>query len=218
MSGIRSLFQTDLVDLRSISMFNQGFNYLVTCIDVFSKYAWVIPIHNKSGKTLIEAFEEIIKESTPIFIQSDKGMEFLNHNFQRWLKAHKILFYTSENEATKASVVERFNRTLKTILWRYFTTKETLHYLDVLPQLVHSYNNTYHRSIKRTASVNYENQEDVWQTLYGELDSKEYPKIPIGACVRISESKGHFQKGIYPVGLKNYSRSRKVSPELPHCT
>ena len=80
-------------------------------------------------------------------VQSDKGTEFLNSTFQSMLKRHDIKFYTSENEDIKAAVVERFNRTMKTKMYRYFTARSTRHYVDVLPDLLYSYNHTYHRSI-----------------------------------------------------------------------
>ena len=80
-------------------------------------------------------------------VQSDKGTEFLNSTFQSMLKRRGIKFYTSENEDLKASVVERFNRTLKSKMYRYFTHKNTRRYVDALHDMLHSYNNTRHSSI-----------------------------------------------------------------------
>ena len=80
-------------------------------------------------------------------VQSNEGMKFLNSTFQSMLKRHDIKFYTSENEDIKAAIVERFNRTLKTKMYRYFTAKNTRRFVDVLPDLIHTYNHTYHRSI-----------------------------------------------------------------------
>ena len=94
------------------------------------------------------AFEKILTDGyKPNMVQSDKGTEFLNSTFQSMLKRHDIKFYTSENEDIKAAVVERFNRTLKTKMYRYFTARNTRRYVDVLPDLLYSYNHTYHRSI-----------------------------------------------------------------------
>jgi len=75
-------------------------------------------------------------------VQSDKGTEFFNSTYFYILKCHGIKFYTSENEDLKAAVVERFNRTLKTKMFRYFTFKTTKRYVDILADLLHSYNNT----------------------------------------------------------------------------
>jgi len=87
--------------------------YLLTCIDVFSKRAWAVPIRNKSAHIVAHSFEKILADGKCNMLQSDKGMEFLNATFHNMLKRHDIKFYTSENEDLKAAVVERFNRTIK---------------------------------------------------------------------------------------------------------
>jgi len=107
--GIGDLFQIDLVDLSSLSPFNDGMRYLLTCIDVFSKRAWAIPVARKSARDVIEAFEKILADQKCTMVQSDKGTEFLHSSFQSTLKRHGIKFYTSENEDLKSAVVERFN-------------------------------------------------------------------------------------------------------------
>jgi len=111
--GIGDLFQIDLVDLTSLSSFNDGMRYLLTCIDVFTKRAWAIPVARKSARDVVEAFEKILADQKCTMVQSDKGTEFLNSSYQFMLKRHGIKFYTSENEDLKAAVVKRFNRTLK---------------------------------------------------------------------------------------------------------
>ena len=123
--------------MSNLSSFNDGMRYLLTCIDVFSKHAWAVPIRTKSGRDVTEAFETIANERQPNLVQSDKGMEFLNSTFRSMLRRRRIKFYTSENEDLKASVVERFNRTLKTKMYRYFTYANTRRYVDVLDDLLH---------------------------------------------------------------------------------
>jgi len=137
--GIGDLYQMDLADLSNISSYNDGARYLLTCIDVFSKKAWAVPVRTKTGREVANAFEKILVDGTPNMVQSDKGNEFLNSAFRDMLKRHGIKFYTSENEDLKASVVERFNRTLKTKMYRYFTHKNTRRYIDVLDDMLHSY-------------------------------------------------------------------------------
>jgi len=119
--GIADFYQIDLADVSNLSPFNDGMRYLLTCIDVFSKRAWAIPIKTKSARSVADAFEKILSEGTCNMVQSDKGTEFLNFTFQSMLRRHGIHFYTSENVDLEASVVERFNRTLKTWMYRYFT-------------------------------------------------------------------------------------------------
>jgi len=110
--GIGDLFQIDLVDLSSLSPFNDGMTYLLTCIDVFSKRAWAVLVARKSARDSVEAFEKILADQKCTMVQSDKGTEFLNSSFQSMLKRHGIKFL-HERKDLKAAIVERFNRTLK---------------------------------------------------------------------------------------------------------
>jgi len=104
--AIGDLFQIDLVDLSNLSSFNDGMRYLLTCIDVFSKRAWAVPVRRKSARDVTEAFERILTDQKCNMVQSDKGTEFLNSTFQAMLKSHNIHFYTRENEDLKAAVVK----------------------------------------------------------------------------------------------------------------
>ena len=137
------------------------------------------------------------KVETPDKLRTDKGTEFLNERFQQYLKKKNIHFYTANNEP-KASVVEQENRTLKSKLYRYFTAVNSLRYIDVLQDLVDSYNNIYHRSIARApASVSLLNVGTVRRKLYGEMNStapKKF-KFRIGDHVRLSLRKRLFKKG-----------------------
>ena len=118
---------------------NCGVRYLLTVIDVLSKYAWVRPIKRKTGAKLLKAFESIVAEGRrPQMLQTDKGKEFYNTTLQRWLKKECIHHFSTLGDA-KASIVERFNRTLKSQLYRYFTAANTTQYLDILPSLVQQY-------------------------------------------------------------------------------
>ncbi|GBO09823.1 Putative uncharacterized transposon-derived protein F54H12.3 [Araneus ventricosus] len=195
--AIDQQWQADLVDLISIKKFNKGFRYILTCIDILSKHAWVVPLKRKRGVDIINAFKVIFKERRPEYLQTDQGTEFKNEKFQQFLKANKVKFFTTFN-ATKVSVVERFNRTLKTKMFKYFTFKNTHNYIDVLDQLVYSYNHTYHSSIKRApVEVNSENEQDVWLTLYGNMENVERKPCAFkeGDTVRISKAKLTFEKG-----------------------
>ena len=194
--GIADLYQIDLVDMSSLSPFNDGIRYLLTCIDVFSKRAWTVPMRTKSGRDVTQAFGRILDERQCNMVQSDKGTEFLNSTFQSMLQRRGIKFYTSENEDLKASVVERFNRTLKTKMYRYFTHANTRRYLDVLEDLLQSYNNTHHRSIGMApVEVGLHNEEEVRDRLYP-LKPKSYRwKYDVGDRVRIAVQRRPFRKG-----------------------
>ena len=137
--GIDHQWQMDLADMQCMQKFNDGYRYLLVCIDVFSKYAWVVPLKNKTGLSLVEAFKIILASGRkPEKIITDQGTEFFNKHFKALLKEEDIELYNTYNE-TKASVVERLIRTLKTRMWRYFTAKKTMRYIDMLPDLVYSY-------------------------------------------------------------------------------
>lgn len=199
--GIDYQWQADLADVSSMSKFNDKHRYLLCIIDVFSKFAWVVPIKDKTGKTLVNAFKSVLKSGRrPKSLQTDKGSEFKNKEFQTFLKSKKIHFFTTENPETKASIVERFQRTLKSRMWKYFTHHRTLKYVDVLSKLVHGYNHAYHRSIKRApVSVTLENEPQVTEILFGKKKQKSVKsKFKVGDFVRINKTKRTFEKGYLP--------------------
>jgi hypothetical protein len=142
----------------------------------------------------------------PETFHSDKGTEFTNRKFQALLKKEGIRFFTTQNE-TKASIVERFNRTLKGKMWKYFTANNTLKYMDILQKLVKSYNHSRHRSIgMRPVDVNETNESIVWQKLYGEEPEKPVRfKFDIGDQVRINKTRRTFKKGYLPIKLDRRS-------------
>ena len=194
--GIADLFQIDLVDVSTLSSHNDGMRYILTCIDVFSKRAWAVPIRTKTGRDVTQAFEQILSEQKCNMVQGDEGAEFMNSTFQSMLSARGIKFYTSENEDIKAAVVERFNRTLKTKMFRYFTHENTRRYVDVLPDLIHSYNNTHHRSIGMApVEVSVDNEDVVRNRLYPQKPKSYKWKYNVGDRVRISMQRQPFRKG-----------------------
>ena len=213
--AIDELWQMDLADMQTMAAENDGYRYLLVCIDVFSKYLWVIPLKTKTGPALVTAFKKILESGRkPEKIQTDQGTEFFNKHFKALMKKEEIHLYNTYNE-TKASVVERVIRTLKTRMWRYFTAKKTMRYIEVLQDLVDSYNRSKHRSIqKKPINVTQKNEREVWHTLYGERE-KEGPvkyKFEVGDQVRISKMKRRFEKGYLP----NFSKEIfTVSQQIP---
>ena len=161
--GLRQQRQADLVDLSKLKKDNNGMTFLLTVIDIFSKVAWCVPMKNKSAASLVPALDTTFSKGWPQTLQTDQGLEFLNKSVQALLKKHGIHHFSTHNAETKASVVQTFNRTLKTRMWRYFTKHQTWRYIDVLQDMVQSYNNTLHRSIGMAPlQVSPQNQEEVW--------------------------------------------------------
>lgn len=201
LSNFNELWQADLSDMRTYSQYNDGFNYILCVIDVFSKYAFARPMKKKDSETVKKCFESIFAEAkaTPRHIQSDKGTEFVSKNVRNYFKNKNINYYTTNNPDIKASIVERFQRTLKMKMWRYFTHNNTYRYIDILKDLLHSYNHSFHSSIKMCpCDVNSNNIMTVWRNLYEKYYSmkrKELPGLNVGDHVRITKYKHIFQKG-----------------------
>ena len=153
---------------------------------------------NRTARSLLEAFDSILSEGRkPEKLRTDKGTEFVNESFQQYLKKKDIQFFTANNEP-KVSVVERVNQTLKSKLYRYFMAVNSLHYIDVLQDLVDSYNNTYHRSIGcAPATASLLNVGTVRRKLYGGITSTVAKKLKfhVGDHVRLSLLKCLFKKG-----------------------
>jgi len=155
-----------LVDVSNIREYNNGYNFLLTCIDVFSKYAWAIPLKRKSGSSIAVAFEQIFKSGRkPIKIQTDEGKEFFNKDFKKVLEKNNVALFKTNSEV-KASIVERFNRTLKEKMYKYFTRNKSFSYKNMLDDLISNYNISYHRSIKTSPNlVNKNNEFEIWKKL-----------------------------------------------------
>ena len=164
-------------------------------------YAWVVPLKDKTGKNLKEAFEVIFKLGRqPIRLQTDRGTEFTNRVFQKFLKENNVHFFTTYNYETKASIVER----LKTKMWKYFTHRKTLTYVDVLPDMVASYNHTVHRTIGiPPAEVTWSNQTTVSKRLFGRKGPKISCKFSPGDRVLLSKTSVRSRKDTYLTGPKN---------------
>ena len=200
--SIDDQWQADLCDMQSKSRDNDGNTFILTCIDCFSKYAWAESLQQKSADDIVVAMERIFASGRkPKRLQTDKGSEFNNAKVQAFLRKHNVKFFTTDSEQ-KASIVERFNRTLKTRMFKYFTSANTYRYVDVLQALVDGYNATYHRSIKmKPGSVQRVHQPIIRQRLYGVTKTqrrvKRY-KYNVGAWVRISKQRLVFDKGYTP--------------------
>lgn len=200
-------WQTDLIDLKSISSTNKGYNFIVVVIDVFSKFAWTVPIKQKSADEIINVFDRIFKISSrkPLYLVSDKGKEFTNEKFQNFLKRHSIKFFTAKNDDTKACIAERFIRSIKELIFKHLTSNNTLKYVDSLENLTKTYNRRYHRTIGMAPSdVNERNIREVWFNTKASQNNrirKEQPKFRVGTYVRVSKPNNIYAKGYLP----NYS-------------
>nr|XP_047129509.1 uncharacterized protein LOC124809453 [Hydra vulgaris] len=127
--------------------------------DLFSKYEWIVPLKTKTGVEVAHTFNKIFKDRKCSRLWVDKGLEFYNKH----VKALDVQLYLTENEE-KSCVVERWNKTMKEKMFKYFSTHSTRKCIDVLDEMVNKYNNTNHSSIKLTLSEasNKKNENMVW--------------------------------------------------------
>ena len=204
---INEQWEADLVDMQMFARQNRGFKHLLTVIDCFSKKAYVQPVKSKTAQNITNAFKIIFEEAKPLNLRTDRGLEFLNKILKELLKNKNITHFTCNDDRIKCAIVERFNRTLKNRMFRYFTARGTRKYIDVLQDFLTAYNNSYHRSIKmKPNEVNFENQFEVFSNLYNGKTYNELiqpnlkiPNLNIGDKVRIPyEYNTKLEKGYYP--------------------
>jgi transposase InsO family protein len=200
--GVDDVWSCDLVEMQEWSKQNKGYRYMLNVVDVFSKYAWSVKLLDKKGKTVLEAFKQIVESSgrKPGHIWVDEGKEFYNKDMDEWIKQNGINRYSTYGEH-KSAVVERFNRTLKNVMWKRFTAENTRNWVDMLDKLLFKYNNTKHSTIKMTPT---EARGRTGGASTGKLMfnpepySLQKPKFKVGDQVRISRIKGIFEKGYLP--------------------
>jgi Integrase core domain/Chromo (CHRromatin Organisation MOdifier) domain len=196
---IDAQWQGDLADVSNLSRNNKGIRFLLVLIDVLSKFIWVEPLKTKNGEDVLAGFKRIFQRTTrrPLKLQTDDGTEFWYRGLQNFLKENNITFFTIKSDK-KAAVAERVIRTLKEKIWRYNNENNTPEYINVLQDLVASYNDTYHKSIKRAPSeVNESNEGEILGILYGKIQKtkKKKPKFKVGDFVRLNNIKTVFKKG-----------------------
>ena len=200
--GINNQVQADLVDMQNFAKSNNGYRYILTVLDCFSRFGSAVPLKDKTGKSLLIAFKKVFGNDPPLKLQVDKGTEFYNRIVKDYLKENDVEMFSTESPY-KAQMVERWNRTIKEKMWKYFTWKQTDKWVNVLGDIVDGYNATIHSAINiAPKDVNETNQKEIWWHLYGDylrkrVNSKK-AKFAVGDQVRISKAKRQFEKGYLP--------------------
>ena len=194
-----------------MSGYNKGNRYLLYAIDLFSKSAWVIPIKDKKGASIVNAFKKIISEGRkPNKIWVDQGSKFYNKSFTDFLKMSTTEMYSTFNEG-KSVVAERFFKTLKNKIYKHMTAISKNVCVDVLDDIVNKYNNTVHRTIKmKPIDV----RDDSFAE-YNEESNKKDPKYKIGHHVRTSKYKNIFPKGYAPNWSEEVFVINKINNVVP---
>ena len=209
-----NIWGVDLADMQSLGKKDKGIKYLLCAIDLYSKYAFVVPLKDKKGISIVNAFNKIIKQSNrkPNKIWVDQGGEFYNQVFKKWLSDNDIIMYSTYNEG-KSVVAERFIRTLKNKLYKHMTATGKNVYYDVLDDVVNEYNNTKHNTIKmKPIDVRDNNNKRVYIDEHNEKRSR----FKVGDRVRISKFKNIFAKGYTPNWSKEIFIVDKINVTVPY--
>lgn len=206
----------DIVDMKTFVEDNDGYYFLLTVIDIFTRYAWAVPLKTKSGEEVTQAFKSITKERKPEHLWTDQGKEFLNKDMEEWMASNDITIYHTFGKA-KSAVVERFNRTLKTIMWRELDARNTKRWVEMLPEIVSKYNTTPHSSLRIVLTPT---QAGQYHELVGEIwdekaarknrEDRSKRKFAVGDKVRVSRLKGTFDKGFD----QNWTRETHIVDEV----
>ncbi|KAJ1530195.1 hypothetical protein ONE63_005122 [Megalurothrips usitatus] len=221
-STIDQQWAVDLTDFQSIKSENDNLAWVLCVVDVFSMYAWVECLQRKTAAAVLEGFKAILARTTrrPASVIADNGGEFSGLPFKKYLQDNGIEFYTTKNPDIKVSVVERFQLTLKTKLFRAFTRNVSYRYCDgLLEDIVKGLNHSYHRSIKmRPVDVTHERVFELYRNLYGYplRDTPQRPTLKVGDFVRIQREMGRFEKTMYGAWSKEVYIITHVRIGVPH--
>ena len=225
--NIMDVWECDLLNVQALSRHNDGVKYLLSVIDVFSKFLHMVPLRFKSDKDVSAAFQSVLEDPRylkpskrrPVCFRTDKGKEFIEI-FQMLLKREGIQFRVCRNTDIKCSIVERVQRTVRDKLYKYFTHKNTHRYVDILSDFVCGYNATVHASTGMApANVTDSDILALWKRMQkrrGKVRVK-MARYSVGQHVRISKEKAKFAKSAerkFQYGdLSNY-QSDTQDPEL----
>jgi len=192
--GVNELWQMDLVDMQKYAKENRGFRYILTIIDVMSRFLRAVPVKNKTAGAIVDALKTVLKRAKPKNIQTDDGTEFFNAKMRSLFKKHNIHHYSTKS-GQKVAVLERAHRTLRTRMQRYFTKKNSHRYTNVLSDLVDSYNKTPHSAHgMKPADITVKDEPELYKRLYNQTQISKF-RFKVGDLVRISKAQRLFRKG-----------------------
>ena len=204
------IFQGDLIEYSqsSFTYANKGYRFILVLIDCFSKMVYARPVKRKSSEYMALAFESIFNEFDyfPNSLITDHGLEFFNSKVKKVFLTYGINhYYLKTKTKWKTAMAERVIRTLKSRLQKYFYKTKTKNWIDILQQVVTNYNNTPHRTIGMAPSqVTFQNSEEVFKNVFGDINLKVIPKLAKGDRVRRLREKTLFEKDIHQIGSKKF--------------
>lgn len=204
--GLHTEWQADLADFQRLSKENQGFKYLLVCIDTLSRQLFAEPVKSKSPDDMIASFDRLFSRVSilPWKLKTDAGKEFTAKRVQDYFARLQIQHFTMYTSPKfHAGMAERANRTIKERLYRYFTERSTQNWVDVIQDLVTAINHSYNSTIRmRPVDANFENANQLRKALeqnaLKRFENKPRIRFKCGDQVRIEKHKHVFQKGYTP--------------------
>jgi hypothetical protein len=194
------IWALDLVEMIPFAKENNGFKYFITGIDLYSRFAFAMPLKSKTGKDVTEAIQTIIDEYNvhPEKLWVDQGKEFYNKELDQLRKKYNNIEIYSTFGEHKSVMIERFNRTLKSMMYKLFTSNGNREWINILDDLIDKYNNNFHRSIKNKPINIFKSDKLISKNFIDDRDNTK-AKFNLGDRVRISYKRGILdQKGYLP--------------------
>ena len=201
-SGIDDQWDADLASFISFADDNDNYKYLLCVIDIFSRFAWIELLKDKKSETIVEAFNVVLSNGRiPKRLRTDAATDFTSTKFQDNLKRKQITHFTTHSEK-QANYVERFIQTIKSKIFRYVIENNNARYIDIIPNLVESYNKTWHSGIRmEPINVSKENEKQLWWQMYWPKEpyvqkkrKKVVYKYNVDDTVRISYTRAAFTR------------------------
>jgi len=223
--SLREHIQMDLIDMAAYAEHNDGITFVMVAVDAFSKKAWVKAMKNKSADVSLEKIKELVNEIQPpmkaVFL--DRGTEFKNKKVQSFLREQNIKMIHPYSE-TKAPIAERFNRTLKDLIFKYFDAEQTFRYVDVLDELVISYNNRGHRTLQYMTPNEAEKEENKSKVVCALSEyytkatggiRKRRPKYRVGQKVRVKILADKLRRGFQERFKEEHFEIVSINTKMP---
>lgn len=215
--GLDDTWEADLVQMSAYAKDNQGHHFLLTVIDAFSKFAWAVPLKKKSARDVTAAMRTVLEGGRqPQRLHVDRGTEFYNTSFKALMEEYGIHLYSTFSNL-HATLVERWNRTLKAMMWKEFSFRGSYKWIDILQDLVAQYNERKHRTTGMkpadVTAANANRLEKIYQQR--QQPPRKKPKYSIGDKVRVSKLKHVFEKGYTPNFTTEIFTVAAVKPTNP---
>ena len=201
-----------MIDYNNIKKHNDGYAYILICVDVFTKFVRAVPIMDKSARSMVSAFSTF--DILPKFVWADKGKEFYNKPLQAFFNQNGVKLYSTYSES-KSVIAERFNRTFKNWMQLHFTMSNSWRWINTWEEIIRQYNDRVHSTtkVKPKDADKKEFLEKVCNNLYRNYDNQAeiLPRntLKVGDYVRVSRDKS-LRKAIITIGVKKFSKSGKL--------